>query len=160
MSCLSACGAPQTSSLPTDDPFAYCESVGTIDAPDAGYSGPEVPEAIAKGLREEAGVADDAPEDWVLTGTTWRCMDDQVWACFVGANLPCSEKADTSREPTSEMEAFCQGNPTSDAIPVAVTGRATVYTWRCTDGQPEIVEQVAEPDSQGYLSNVWYRIEP
>jgi hypothetical protein len=156
---LSACGAPQTPTTPTDDPFAYCASVGTIDAPDARYAGPKVPEVIVKGLRKEAGIGDEPPEDWIVAGTVWRCMDGNVWACFVGANLPCSEKADTSRTPTSEMEDFCKDNPTSDVIPAATTGRATVYEWRCTNGAPEIVKQVAEPDAQGFLSHIWYEIK-
>jgi hypothetical protein len=40
------------------DPFAYCAAVGTIDAPDARYTGPKVPEVVArfeKGLRRARG---------------------------------------------------------------------------------------------------------
>jgi len=157
---LSACSSPQTPAVPTADPFAYCAEVGTMDAPDTRYTGPQVPEVIVKGLREVLQTPDDAPMDWFVAGTVWRCMDGNVWACFVGANLPCSEKADTSRTPTSEMEDFCKDNPTSDFIPAAVTGHATVYEWRCTNGVPEIVKQLAEPDAQGFLSDIWYEIKP
>jgi len=170
----SACGVPQATAVPTGaaspsatteqapftDPFAYCAAVGAIDAPDAQYTGPEVPEVMVKGLRKELGTPDDAPMEWFVQGTVWRCMDGNVWACFVGANLPCSEKADTSRTPTSEMEDFCKDNPTSDVIPAAVTGRATVYEWHCTNGVPEIVKQLAEPDAQGFLSHIWYELKP
>ena len=140
------------------DPFAYCAAVGTIDTPDEPYVGVAAPEAIIKDLREKAGIADDAPNDWVAAGTVWRCMDGDVWACFVGANLPCSEKADTSSTPRPEMEEFCEANPNADTIPAAVTGRATVYEWRCMDGTPQVVKQVLTPDAQGFPSEFWYQL--
>jgi hypothetical protein len=170
---LSGCVVPQASTVPTDvagpeeasqdqfsDPFAYCAAVGTLDEPDARYTGPDVPEAIVQGLREALDTPDDAPMDWFVAGTVWRCMDGQVWACFVGANLPCTAKADISRTPTSGMVDFCQENPASDFIPAAATGRETVYEWRCADGEPEIVKELVEPDAQGFLSNIWYEISP
>lgn len=140
------------------DPFAYCAAVGTIDAPGERYAGPAVPEAIIEGLREKAEIGEDAPDDWVGAGTVWRCMDGDVWACFVGANLPCSEKADTSATPQPEMENFCEANPNADVVPAAVTGRATIYAWRCVDGVPEAGAQIAEPDAQGFLSDFWYEL--
>ncbi|MFP3895614.1 MAG: hypothetical protein ACLFV5_02085 [Anaerolineales bacterium] len=159
---LSTCTAKTatTEQSQFSDPFAYCTAIGTIDAPDERYVGEAVPESIIKDLREKAGVADDAPDDWIASGTTWRCMDGQVWACFGGANLPCSEKADTSTTPQPEMEEFCAENPNADIIPAAVTGRATVYEWRCVDGIPQAGEQIFEPDAQGFLSDFWYEIGP
>jgi hypothetical protein len=35
-----------------------------------------------------------------------------------------------------------------------------VYEWKCTSGVPEIVRQVAQPDAQGFLSNIWHAISP
>jgi hypothetical protein len=171
---LSACGVPQATAVPTavaspspaaeqgqfTDPFAYCAAVGTMDAPDARYTGPKTPDAVVNGLRKVLGTPDDAPMDPFVAGTFWRCMDGAVWACFVGANLPCTEKADTSRTPTPDMEDFCKANPSSDFIPAYVTGRATVYEWRCTDNSPEIVKQIVEPDAQGFQSNIWYEVSP
>jgi len=171
---FSGCVVPQAPTATTDaagsdagvsqdqfsDPFAYCAAVGTVDAPDERYAGPDVPETIVQGLREALDTPDDAPMDWFVAGTVWRCMDGQVWACFVGANLPCSARADTNRTPTSGMIDFCHENPASDFIPAAVTGRETVYEWRCTDGEPEIVKTLVEPDAQGFLSNIWYQISP
>ena len=141
------------------DPFAYCAAVGTIDAPDERYAGATVPEPLLVDLREKAGIADDAPADWVEAGTVWRCMDGAVWACFAGANLPCSEKADTSTTPWPEMEEFCQEDPNADVIPAAVTGRATVYEWRCLEGTPQVIRQCFEPDAQGFISDFWYELE-
>jgi hypothetical protein len=140
------------------DPFAYCAAVGTVDAPDERYAGPAAPEAVIEGLREKAEIAGDAPDDWVAAGTVWRCMDGDVWACFVGANLPCSEKADSNATPQPELEEFCDANPNADVIPAAVTGRATVYEWRCVDGAPQVVRQIFSPDAQGFLSDFWYEL--
>ena len=170
----SACGAPQATAVPTGaaspsatteqahftDPFAYCAAVGAIDAPDARYTSSEVPEVIIKGLRKELETPDDAPMEWFVAGTVWRCMGGKVWACFVGANLPCTAKADTSQTPASAMVDFCNANPTSDFMPANVTGRETVYEWRCTDGVPEIVKELFKPDAQGFLSDFWYEISP
>jgi hypothetical protein len=142
------------------DPFAYCAAVGTIDAPDARYSGPKVPKAVAQGLRKALGVSTAAPLEPFLHNTFWRCMNGVVYACTVGANLPCQERADTSRKPTESMTNFCHNNPQAEVIPAVVTGRATAYEWRCAKGRPEAVRQFVQPDARGFLSNIWYVISP
>lgn len=139
------------------DPFAYCSAVGTIDQPGANYTGDKVPDSIAKALLTALG-GPSIPMDAVKSGSSWRCMDGKVYGCFVGANLPCGEKADTSKTPTQEMNEFCAQNTNSDFIPAAVAGRATVYEWRCANGKPEVVKQVVQPDKRGFLSNVWYAL--
>ena len=53
---------------------------------------------------------------------------------------------------------FCREHPDSDVIPMVVTGRETVYEWRCASGAPVIVRQVTTPDARGFLSNIWYEI--
>lgn len=141
------------------DPFAYCAAVGTIDAPDERYSGSAVPDAIVQGMIRQGIVAADAPLDF-QQNAVWRCVNSRVWVCHFGANLPCLEKADTSQVPTSEMEAFCQANPTADSIPAAVTGRATVYEWGCQNGNPEAIRQIFTADAQGYLAEFWYELPP
>lgn len=142
------------------DPFAYCAAVGTIDQPDSRYTGEPVPEAIAEGLRAAFGLGPDHPLVPFQRGTHWRCMEGRVYACTVGANLPCMEKAETSRQPSQPMVAFCQANPDADVIPAVVTGRATIYQWHCRAGQPEILRQVNSPDARGFLSKFWYEIKP
>jgi hypothetical protein len=102
----------------------------------------------------------DTPLDMLENGSSWRCMDGSVYACFVGANLPCDAKANTDQAPTQEEIDFCQANKNADVIPAAVTGRETVYEWRCSDGAPETVQQVFHPDPQGFLSEFWYKISP
>jgi hypothetical protein len=143
-----------------DDPFAYCAAVDTIDAPDARYAGPALPEAVARGLEAALGLPADAPGDPLPRNWIWRCMDGKVYACTVGANLPCAEKADTRTQPSAAVSEFCRQNPGADAIPMVVTGRATVFEWRCADERPTIVRQFAQPDAAGYLANIWYAIEP
>lgn len=142
------------------DPFAYCASVGTVDVPDARYTGQKVPEAVARGIMKATNASADAPLDVFVRNSFWRCMGGKVFACTVGANLPCTAKADTNRTPTSDEADFCRANPTSDFIPAAVTGRETVYQWRCTNATPDIVKQVFQPDERGFISNIWYEISP
>jgi len=142
------------------DPFDYCKAMGTIDSPDARYVGPAVPEVIARGLQKAFEAPPDAPIDAFMRGTFWRCMDGKVYACNVGANIPCSEKADISRKPNQGMIKWCESNPDSDFIPAVATGRATVYEWRCTGGEPTIVKEITKPDAAGYISSFWYEISP
>ena len=142
------------------DPFGYCAAVGTIDAPDARYAGPAVPAAIAEGLRRAFGAPPDAPVEVFTRGTSWRCMGGKVYACTVGANLPCDAKADTSREPSAPITDFCREHLSADVVPMVVTGRATVYEWRCEGSAPAIARQVTRPDPRGYLANIWHEIPP
>ncbi len=141
------------------DPFAYCAAVGNMDAPDARYSGAQVPEVLARGLQKALN-APDTPLEVLINGSFWRCMDGKVYACFVGANLPCQAKANTDRTPTQAENDFCQQNVNADFIPMVVTGRETVYEWRCKDGVPEIARQFAQPDARGFLPDIWYEISP
>jgi hypothetical protein len=155
---LGACSAPGTAGAQQyTDPFAYCAAVGTLDTPDARYTGTQMPDSIVQGLIDEGVVTADAPAD-LQKNAVWRCMDGHVWACHFGANLPCQEKADTSRTPTADMESFCKENPTADVIPAAVTGRATVYEWKCTGGKAETAKQVFQVDPQGFLADFWYEL--
>ncbi len=142
------------------DPFAYCAAVGTIDAPDAHYAGAQVPPIIAQGVKKAFGAPANAPLKPFLDHTFWRCMGGQVYACNIGANLPCQERADTSRNPTQGMIDFCRNNPHAEVIPAVATGRTTVYEWKCANGVPEIVRQFAQPDARGFLSHIWYPISP
>jgi hypothetical protein len=142
------------------DPFTYCKAVGTIDSADSRYVGPKTPEVIVVGLKNAFGAPADAPLDVFERGTYWRCMDGNVYACNVGANLPCTEKADTSRVPNEGMKEWCESNQDSDFIPAFASGRATTYEWKCTGGEPTIVKEVNKPDAAGYISNIWYEISP
>ena len=157
---LAACRTPAPQPLAAySDPFAYCAAVGTVDAPDARYTGEEMPAAVLEALVRQGVVSAGAPPEF-QKNAIWRCMDGQVWACHFGANLPCQERADTSQVPTAEMEAFCKSNTSADLIPAYVTGRATVYEWRCSDGQPAVVRQVFSSDAQGFIADFWFQLTP
>ena len=142
-----------------EDPFDYCAAVGTIDMPDDRYSGTEMPEAVIEAMIEQGIVSADTPSEF-QGNAVWRCMNGSVWVCHFGANLPCLEKADTGEEPSEEMNAYCQENPTAEYLPAYVTGRATVYEWKCSNGEAEIVKQIAEVDARGYLADFWVELSP
>lgn len=142
-----------------DDPVAYCRAAGTIDAPDVRYLGPQVPDWMAAAVRAHLRAPDYLPLDAYRTAT-WRCADGAVLACAPGANLPCGEKADADRTPREGLRAFCRANPDSDFAPMAVTGRATLYDWRCRAGAPEIVGARARADAQGFIADVWFAVAP
>ena len=150
--------APTPTTAAFSDPFAYCAAVGTIDKPDASYTGPKMPPQIVQGLKKASGAAVDAPDDIFTNGSTWRCMDAKVYACFVGANLPCDSKANADKTPTQAEIDFCKSSPTSDFIPMAVTGHDTIYAWACKEGAPAIEKQVWQVDPQGYIQDIWYPI--
>lgn len=157
---LTACTAATPAAAPAQftDPLAYCAAAGTIDAPDARYTGPQYPEAITQGLIAQGLVVADAPKE-IVEHYTWRCAGGKVRACHFGNNLPCTDKADTNKTPWAELNEFCTANPDAEVIPAVVTGRATVYEWRCQGGTPQIVKQVFTADPQGYIAEFWYTIE-
>lgn len=133
-----------------EDPFAYCKISGDVDAP----AGP-TPGSVAAALSRRLAVP-PIPADRV----SWRCMDGAVWACTVGANIQCDAKLDTDRTSTDGMRTWCRENPTADVVPAYVTGRATAFEWRCTDGEPTVVRQLATPDARGFDSSVWTAVSP
>jgi hypothetical protein len=135
--------------------------VGTIDAADTSYSGEKVPDAVIKGYLKAAGLENSTePMDMLKAGTSWRCMDGKVYACNVGANLPCASKANTDQTPTQAMKDFCNANTDAVGIPASVTGHETVYAWSCSKGTVVLGKQLVQPDAQGFLSDIWYAIEP
>lgn len=143
------------------EPFAYCAAVGTIDAPDARYTGPQIPDEVINGFKKAAGLeASTEPMDMFKKTTIWRCMDGKVYACNFGANLPCSSKANTDKTPTQAMNDYCTTNPSSEFIPMSVTGHSTIYSWHCINGSPELLDQIEKVDKAGYLEQIWYVIEP
>jgi hypothetical protein len=58
------------------------------------------------------------------------------------------------------MLDFCRENPSAEVIPAVATGRETIYTWRCREGDPEIVRTVDQPDARGFPAHIWYEITP
>jgi len=142
----------------TADPFTYCSTVGNLDVPDARWMGPKVPDAVLTGLIKAANISPNMPRDQLANSSFWRCMNGKVYACTVGANLPCQEKADTNKTPGAALNDFCKANPASTLVPAVVTGRATVYEWKCVSGKPEVARELFKPDARGFIADFWYEI--
>ena len=152
--------APGAAEQRFDDPFAYCAAVGTIDAPDARYAGPAMPDAIARRPQDGPGHARRTRRpSRSATHSIWRCMAGKVYACTFGANLPCQEKADTSRSPTSAMTAFCRDEPERRCHPHGGDrpGHRVRLALRARRRRRSSARS-PEPDASGYLANVWYEI--
>lgn len=153
---------PAAGSAPAEvisDPFAYCHA-----ARDTGIVGEErtdeaVLSRLVAAMSRHGLVAADAPPE-AQRPFRWRCMDGQVWICPLGANLPCDEKANLSREPSEALVKFCRSKPGSAVVPAYVTGRATVYAWACQDAMPGIARQLFTADPAGYLAEFWYQLLP
>jgi putative hemolysin len=146
---------PNSGAKSYSDPFLYCAAVGTIDTPDERYTGEKMPEPIIRAMVEQQIIAADAPQE-IQQNAVWRCMNNSVLVCHYGANIPCLEKADSSQTPTPAMGDYCKANPTAETIPADVTGRTTVYEWKCTDSKPTVLRQVLTSDDQGFISEFWY----
>lgn len=142
------------------DPFAYCAAVVNVDAPDKRYTGPALPPIIPRELQTAFGVAPTEPREPFERGTSWRCMDGAVYACNVGANLPCDAKPAADPEPTSAMRDYCSANRDAQFIPMYVTGHDTLYDWSCADGSPRRGMQTTALDTRGFVASIWHRIEP
>ena len=93
-----------------------------------------------------------------MSNSVFRCADGKVLACTIGANLPCLEKLNLDQTPSQEITDFCAANPNADNAPMAVTGHNSTYEWGCKDTKPTIIQQIAEPDAQGFMKGIWYPI--
>jgi hypothetical protein len=141
------------------DPVAYCRAVGTIDAPDASYNGPAVPDWMVRALMRIANAPSGTPQS-AFRHAAWRCLDGRVLACSFGANIPCDEKADASRAPSRGATRFCAHHKDSVVVPAYAAGRATVFEWRCAAGDPVIARQVLNVDARGFASAFWHPVAP
>lgn len=159
---LLACSTTAESPPDTyDDPFAYCAAIDTVDAPDARYVGPFNPPSIVTGTADAISSASDSEFRLHPPAIQWRCMDGQLLACAPGNNLPCGAGSD-SRQPTTEMNQYCNEHPDAEAIPVSVDGarlgHPTVYIWKCTQRAPTVASQELELDPRGFITRYWFEI--
>jgi hypothetical protein len=132
------------------DPVPYCKAVGTIDKPDARYSGPKLPAWMAKALNMQ-------PDQGKLM--EWRCAKGAVLACQYGANIPCDSKAVTSQKPTQAIIEYCRQNSGSDFVPMYVTGHDSAVSWACKGTAPAVIHS-ASVDAQGYQASYWQKVSP
>ena len=137
-----ACALSTPHAFAFDDPAAYCRAVGTIDAPDHRYTGPQLPAWMAR----QQHVADDA---WVA----WRCAGARVLACVYGAHRRCA-KARTSRRAGAVVRAYCHAHPGAAFVPALVAGDDDAVSWRCR-GRRALAWRVDAVDAQGYRQRDW-----
>lgn len=142
------------------DPFTYCDTVGTIDAPDNRYTGKPLPDNLIDAMMQETIIGDDIPNISEPGFITWRCADKQLLVCVGGATTLCDKKADTNNTPSEGMLAFCKTEADADEIPVDAMGVASVYSWSCEKGKPVMGEQIHEVDAQGYPEDFWSAVGP
>jgi hypothetical protein len=142
-------GAP----LDTEDPFAYCLRVGTIDVPMGGAS--PVPAALMQSLRAAIGLSADAP----LTPPSyyWRCMNRAVFVCAVGANIPCDTKADRAKRNLG-ADNYCRENHNAAFVPAYATGHRSIYEWSCAGGNSVRGKRLVKLDARGYRIDFWHRV--
>jgi hypothetical protein len=86
--------------------------------------------------------------------TVYRCMGGKVWICNYGANIPCDGVDRSKGSPA--IDQWCRENPNEDYIPMAVTGHATMYQWKCARGKP--VKSPRKLDAQGFQGDIWVRV--
>lgn len=85
--------------------------------------------------------------------TVARCMDGHMYACFVGANLPCGKADAATNKPA--ITTWCQNNPQADFVPAYVTGHDSAYNWGCANGQARIQPPSAALDARGFFIDYW-----
>ena len=142
------------------DPVAYCTSVGTIDAPDAKYEGPAVPDwMVAKAYPPEAIKAQKSAGMDPAKTIVWRCASGAVLMCVQG-NSPHCGKASTSKTSTKAMQEFCATTPNAEVIPLSVIGHENpmIYDWGCHGKQPVAKGQIFKVDAQGYPAELWQTV--
>lgn len=124
---------------------AYCASgVGRQDAR-------RVPAELAPAV---AGTFDVSVEVVRKEGAFYvRCAGRKLLACWVGANLNCG-KADRRRR-LPGAAAFCHAHPGSKIVPMAATGHATIYAWRCVGPRAVAGKIMAPVDAQGFIAANW-----
>lgn len=133
-----------------DDARTYCKSAGTDD-----QRFPLTADMVAD-ANKALGTA--MPADIAVKQITWRCMDSRVMVCAVGANLHCG-RADTQVVATPETSAWCKQNPGASFIPAYVTGRDTIWKWRCDGRKPHIDGPAHTVDKQGFIAENWKALD-
>lgn len=141
------------------DLFAYCAAPANANTASTEYTGEPPSGALLDALRAALD-APTTPADFFKQGMYTRCMNNQLYACFVGANIPCESKADTSTTPGAGSDEYCKENPNAEFIPAFATGHSTIYAWSCKDGKAQVGKQLLDVDAQGYPVQFWYQLKP
>ncbi|RBP03774.1 hypothetical protein DFR50_14221 [Roseiarcus fermentans] len=137
--------APIAPAFAAADPSAIC-------APGDDDRARPIPQSLAARARAALGFASEAPDDYVVRSTVYRCMDGVVWVCTHGANLSCA-KADTAPA-SAGAEAWCREHPGADEIPAYATGHDTAYAWTCA-GTKAVAGRASPLDRRGFFADQW-----
>ena len=138
-----ACVSPQRAARAGG--VAYC----------AGEASRQVAQKVPAALAPAVATALDISPD-VAGAAVVRCVGARLMACWVGANLDCG-KADIRRA-LPGATAFCRQNPGADGVPMAATGHATIYDWRCVGPRAVAGKIIAPVDPQGYIADNWKEV--
>lgn len=95
-------------------------------------------------------------DDLLQRQAHYRCMAGKLYACFIGANLPCS-RLNTDRD-NPGASAFCEDNADADVVPMAATGHDTAYSYRCRDGHAEVTGPTFKLDVRGFAADLWTKL--
>jgi len=129
-----------------ETPRHYCARVGNDDL----LRSP--PSSLASAIRRLF----KASGTYALETTYYRCAGGDLLLCNVGANLPCGKANRSTTLPAATD--WCQSNPNSDFIPMAVTGHDTLYVWRCIGVIAKPVGKIGEVDKRGFFTRYWKEV--
>ena len=101
----------QAADAPFTDPASYCKAAGDIDAPDARYTGPAVPDWMVPALysKDEIKAQKKAEVD-PARAIVWRCMQGKVFGCVQG-NSPICGKANQEMKRPRRCASSAPGSP-------------------------------------------------
>ncbi len=144
---LLACCWGTAQACANEAPRQFCARIGNDDT-----IRPVTP-ALADDVRRAFGISGK----YALDTTFYRCASGRVMLCAVGANLSCG-KADL-RKSLPQADLWCKAHPTSDVVPMAVTGHDTAYFWVCDNGVARPGEEVSLIDARGFLADNWKELK-
>lgn len=131
---------------PQEDAFGYCRRVTTDDDPG------RVPASLVPAFVKAFGSMATSALN-VEGYLHYRCYQGTVMGCVVGANLNCG-KADVSQT-SHGGDDWCQSHTNDANVPMAATGHATVYIWRCSGSRAVPVRRSSPVDDRGFEAMNW-----
>lgn len=128
-----------------ESPFQYCRRIGTDNQPG------DVPVGLTPAFARVFGVRMTPAE--IQRNSSYRCYHGKVMCCMIGANLNCG-KADTSKM-SQGGDDWCGSHPDDTMIPMAATGHATIYVWRCSGDRAVPIKVISKVDKEGFELLNW-----
>ncbi|MHC1772548.1 MAG: hypothetical protein AB9907_12620 [Flexilinea sp.] len=142
--------------LTFDNPWDYCQAVGTISSPGIEYAGKTPYDAVTTSILQAMNIDTSEVASHI---SIWRCANGQVWGCDSSTYPQCPNQVDFSTEPSDIMKEECAKSEMENVVlPGAVTGRDTAYEWVCKAGIPEISGQAVSADEFGFNANIWFPV--